>query len=75
MKIIIHEKNEMIPLNNEENKTHENKKNTIYVKKNFVRTKVMRKSFKKCKKSEIIVITQGNIEELLIVFVIYIIKY
>ena len=44
------------------------------MKKNFVLIKII-KNFKKCKKSEIIVIIQENIEELLIVFVIYNIKY
>ena len=38
-----------------------------YVYKNLVQMKII----KKCKRSENIVITQGNIEELLIVFAIY----
>ena len=42
----------------------------IYVRKNFVLMKKKKKNLKKCKKSEITVITQANIEELLIVIVI-----
>ena len=46
------------------------KKFATYVKKNFVQTKIIRKNLEKCEKSEIIVIIQENIEELLIVIVI-----
>ena len=46
------------------------KRFTIYVKKNFVLIKKIKKNLKKCKKSEITVIIQVNIEELLIVIVI-----
>ena len=59
MKIINYEKKEMII-----------RKFVTYVKKNFVQMKIIKKNLKKCRKSEIIVITQENIEELLIVFVI-----
>ena len=46
------------------------RKFAIYVKKNFVLTKIVKKNLKQSKKEEIIVITQENIEELLIVTVI-----
>ena len=59
MKIINYEKKEMII-----------RKFVTYVKKNFVQMKIIKKNLKKCRKSEIIVITQENIEELLIVIVI-----
>ena len=42
-----------------------------YVKKKFCTDEDNKKEFKKCKKSEIIVITQENIKVLHIVFVIY----
>ena len=51
------------------------KKFVIYVKKNFVLMKIIKRNLKKCKKLEITVIAQENIEELLIVFVIYTTKY
>ena len=50
------------------------KKFVIYVKKKFVRIKTIKNNLNKSKKSEIIVIIQGNIEELLIVFAIETIK-
>ena len=43
------------------------KKFAIYVKKNFLQTKIIRKSLENCEKSETIAIIQENIEELLIV--------
>ena len=46
------------------------RKFAIYVKKNFVLIKIVKKNLKQSKKEEIIVITQENIEELLIVTVI-----
>ena len=46
------------------------RKFALYVKKNFVLIKKIKKNLKKCKKSEITVIIQVNIEELLIVIVI-----
>ena len=51
----------MIPLTNQEKELYENQKNLVLIKKTL--------------KSEIIVIIQGNIEELHIVFAIYAIKY
>ena len=45
------------------------RKFVIYVKKNFVLMKIIKTNLEKCKKSEIIVILQENIEELLIVIV------
>ena len=61
----------IIPLTNEEKSFMKSKKFVIYVKKNFV---PMKKNLNK-KKLKIIVTIQDNIEELLIVFVIYAIKY
>ena len=46
-----------------------------YYRGKDVRMKIIKKNLKKCKKSEIIVITHENIEELLIVFAIYAAKY
>ena len=57
MKIINYEKKEMIPLTNEEKESYENQRFAIYVKKNFVLMKKIKKNLKKCKKSEITVIT------------------
>ena len=51
------------------------RKYVIFVKKNFVLMTIIKQNLGKCKKSEIIVITQENLEELLIVFVIYTTKY
>ena len=58
----------MIPLTNEKEDSYKNQKFVIYVKRNLV-------LIKKIKKSEIIVIIQENIEELLIIVVIYEIRY
>ena len=55
----------MIPLTNEENSVMKNKSFATYVKKNLVLIII-----KSIAKSEINVITQENLEELLIVFVI-----
>ena len=46
------------------------KKFVIYVKKNFVLIRMMRTNLNYTIKSEIIVIKQENLEELLIIFVI-----
>ena len=52
MKIINHEKKEMITLTNEEKGTHENQKICyIYVKKNFVGTKIIGKKNAKSQRS------------------------
>ena len=72
-KIINYEKKEMIPLTNEEKGPYENQKICHICEKNnnknFVLIKII-KNFKKCKKSEIIVVIQENIEGQLIVSVI-----
>ena len=75
MKIINYEQKEMIPLTNKEKKSYENKKFVTYTKKNFVQIKMIKVNLNYTKKLEIIVILQENLEELLIVFVIYVIKY
>ena len=46
------------------------KKTAIYVKKSFVLMKMMKINLNYAKKSEIIVATQENLEELLIAFAI-----
>ena len=68
MKTINYEKKEMIPLTNEEKEAYENQKNCYICEKDFV-------LMKRIKKSEIVVITQENIEELLIVYATYATKY
>ena len=68
-KIINYEKKEMIPLTNEEKESYENQKICHICEKEFCIDEDNKKEFRKCKKSEIIVIMQENIEELLIVFV------
>ena len=60
------EKKEMIPLNKEEKKYNVGKKNTIYAKKDLALTMTI----KSITKSETILTTQENIEELLIIFLI-----
>ena len=68
MKIINYEKKEIIPLTDEEKESCE-KQNICYIcAKEF-------STDKNIVKSEIIVITQENSEELLIVFAVYVIKY
>ena len=74
-RITNYEKKEMIPLTDDEKETYENQKFVIYVKKNFVLMKIIKRNLKQCKNSKIIVITQDNIEEQHIVFVIYDTKY
>ena len=51
------------------------KKFVIYVKKNFVLMKIIKRNLKQCKKSKITVITQVDTEERLIVSAIYATKY
>ena len=46
------------------------RKIVIYVEKNFVQIKIIKKNLNKSKKSEIMTIIQENIEELLIVIII-----
>ena len=62
-RITNYEKKERIPLTDDEKETYENQKFVIYVKKNFVLMKIIKRNLKQCKKSKIIVITQDNIEE------------
>ena len=50
------------------------RKDVIYAKKNFVQIKI-KKNLKRSKMSEIMIIIQENKEELLIVIVIYVMKY
>ena len=69
VKIINYEKKEMIPLTKEEKKSYKNKKHVIYVKKSFVMIKMM-KTILIEKRLKITVITQENLEELLIAFAI-----
>ena len=67
MKIINCEEKEMMQLTKEEKKSHKkNKKNAIYAKKSFVQIKMMKIILIE-KRLKIIVITQKNLEELLIV--------
>ena len=70
VKIINYEKKEMIPLTNEENKYYEMQKVCYICKKNLILIKMMKIHLNYIIKEEIIVITQENLEELLIVFVI-----
>ena len=72
-KIINYEKKE-IPLTDKEKEKHENKKICCICEQEFVLIKI-KKNLKRSRKSEIMIIIQENIEELLIVFVIYDIKY
>ena len=65
-KIMSYEKNEMIPLTNEERKIHRRQKNITYAKKDLVQMMTIKSMIK----SEIIVTTQGNIEKLPMIFVI-----
>ena len=70
MKTIKYEKKEMIPLTDKEKESYENQKVCYICKKEFYTDEKNKKEFEKCKKSEITIITQVNIEELLIVIVI-----
>ena len=64
MKIINHEKKEMILLTNEETESlMKNEKFVIYAKKNYALIRVIKKYLKNIVKSEIIVIKQENLEE------------
>ena len=72
-KIIYYEK-KMIPLTDKEKETHENQKICYMCEKEFCTDENNKKEFKLIQNSEIIVITQENTEELLIVFAIYVIK-
>ena len=70
-KISNYEQKEMIPLTDKENKFYEEQKECyIYVKKSFVMIKMKKRNLNYTKKLKIIVIIQGNLEELLIGFAI-----
>ena len=73
MKIINHEKKDIIPLTKEEKESYEKQQICYICEEEFCTNK--NKELKKSKKSEIMIIMQENIEELLVVFVIYDIKY
>ena len=67
MKIIKYEKKEMIPLTDKEKESYENQEICYICEKEFCINENNKKEFKR---SEITVIIQVNIEELLIVIVI-----
>ena len=60
----------MIPLTDNENKYYVEQKECYIYKKEFDDNNNEKRKFKLCKKLEIIVILQENLEELLIAFVI-----
>ena len=66
-KTINYEKKEMIPLTDKENESYKEQKVCYICKKNLVLLITIKSIIKK----EIIVITQENVEELLMIFVIY----
>ena len=68
-KICNYEEKEMIPLADKISYM-KSKKNVTYVKKGFVMIKMKQRNLNYTKKLEIIVIIQGNLEELLIPFAI-----
>ena len=70
MKIINYEEKEMIPLTDKENKSYEKQKVCYICKKEFSTDENDKNVFKLYIRSEIIVITQENLMELLIVFAI-----
>ena len=72
MEIITYEEKEMIPLNNEEIKLSlmKSKKYATYAKKSFALLTMRKMNLNYTIKSEIIVITQENLEELHIIFAI-----
>ena len=70
-KIINYEEREMILLTDEETKSYERQKFVTYAKQNFVQIKMKKKmNLNYTKESEIIVILQEILEELLILFAI-----
>ena len=74
MKIINYENKEMVPLTDKEKESYENQE-ISYICENEFCTDENNKNFKKYKKSEVIIITEENIEVLLIVFVIYAMRH
>ena len=69
MKIINYEKKEMIRLTDKETDSYENRKVCYITKKNLVLIRMIKMHLNYTIKSEIIVITQENLEELLIISV------
>ena len=70
MKIINYEEQEMIPLTDKNNKPYENQKVCYICKKEFSTEKMIKMHLNYTIKSEFIVFTLKNLEELLIVFAI-----
>ena len=70
MKIINYEKKERIPLTNEENEYYEMQKVCYICKKGLILIKIMKIHLNYFIKSDIIVIIQEDLEELLITFAI-----
>ena len=70
MKIINFEEKEVILLTEKKKSFMKSKKFVTYLKKNSVQMKMIKMNLNYTVKSEIIVITRENIEELLIVFAI-----
>ena len=66
IKIINYEEKEMIPITDKENKSYEKQRFVTDAKKNLVQMMTIKSNIK----SEIIVITQENLEEPLIIFAI-----
>ena len=60
----------MILLTDNENRSYEEQKNVTYVKNSFVIIQTKKRNLNYTKKTEIIVIIQENLEELLIAIVI-----
>ena len=70
MKIINNEKKEMIPLPDKETESHEKQKVSYICEKNLVLIGMIKMNSNYTIKSEIMVITQENLEVPLIIFVI-----
>ena len=70
IEIINYQEKEMILLTDQEIKFMKNKKYVTYAKESFVMIKIRKANMTFIIKSEIIVITQENLEELLIIFAI-----
>ena len=75
IKIINYEKKKIIPLTDDEEKSYETQKICCICEKRFCTDKNDEKEFKLKQKVKVIVITQENLEELPIVFVIYLTKH
>ena len=69
-KIINYEEKEMIPLTDNENKFYNEQEECYICKKEFCYDKMRKRNLNYIKKLGIIVIIQGNLEELLIAFII-----